>query len=196
MKKWGYIICFAIIFIVAISTGVYMFKSSNKIENTIDNEIVNTTVIGKEEYSIVNDITIETATKQEKVSPNATLVLKKHYKECDHTIKEYAEIPEDFVNLNEEELQKQYTDWKIEKFSSLEVVLVKEEEGVCNEHYILKEADGVIVVYKIETSGEETLVEETGISIDYLTESDKMKIKEGIRVYGKEELNSTLEDYE
>jgi len=196
MKKWGYITSFIIIFIIAVFTGIYIFNSSNKAENGTENEIFNTTIIEEEPYSIRNDITIQTTTEEEKVSPNAILILKKHYLECDHTIKEYAEIPEDFVNLNLEELQNEYTDWNIEKFSSLEIILIKDEHGVCNEHYLLKETNGVIAVYRIEKNGEEILIEETGISIEYLTENDKMKIKEGIRVYGKEELNATLEDYE
>lgn len=196
MKKWGYITSFIIIFIVAIFTGIYIFNSSNKVDNKTENETYNTTVIEEEPYSVRNDITIQTTTEEEKVSPNAILILKKHYQECDHTIKEYAEIPEDFVNLTLEELQKEYADWKIEQFSPLEIIFIKEEQGVCNEHYLLKETNGVISVYRIEKSGEETLIEETGISIEYLTENDKMKIKEGIKVYGKEELNATLEDYE
>ena len=196
MKKWGYIIGFIIIFIVAIFTGIYIFNSSNKVNNETENEIYNTTIIEEETYSVRNDITIQTTTEEEKVSPNAILILKKHYQECNHTIKEYAEIPEDFVNLTLEEVQKEYTEWEIEKFSPLEIILIKEEKAVCNEHYLLKETNGVIAVYRIEKSGEETLIEETGISIEYLTENDKMKIKEGIKVYGKEELNATLEDYE
>lgn len=196
MKKWGYITSFIIIFMLAIFTGIYIFNSSNKEDNETNNEIYNTTIVEEEPYSVRNDITIQTTTEEEKVSPNAILILKKHYQECNHTIKEYAEIPEEFVNSTLEELQKEHTDWKIEKFSPLEIILIKEEQGVCNEHYLLKETNGVIAVYRIEMSGEETLIEETGISIEYLTENDKMKIKEGIRVYGKEELNATLEDYE
>ena len=197
MKKWVYIICFLIIIIVAIFIGRYLFKSSNKEENpTIENEISNNTVVEERDYSIKNDITIQTTTKEEKISPNASLILKKHYQGCDHTIKEYVEIPEDFVNLTQEELQEEYPEWKIEKFTSSEVTLIKEEQGVCNEHYVLREKNGVIVVYKINESGEETLSETTGIATQYLTENDRMKIKEGIKVYGKEELNSALEDYE
>ena len=31
---------------------------------------------------------------------------------------------------------------------------------------------------------------------DYLTETDKISIKNGLKVYGKEHLNQTLEDFE
>ena len=115
MKKWGYIISFIIIFIVAIFTGRYLFNSSNKVNNETGNENYNTTIIEEEPYSIRTDITIQTTTEEEKVSPNAILILKKHYQECDHTIKEYAEIPEDYEvyedvieELPEEEIVDEY----------------------------------------------------------------------------------------
>ena len=193
MKKWIYIIGFFIVFIVAIFTGIVIYNNTQKLNNVTINTTRNEIV---QEHSLKNDITVEVATDKEKISPNASLVLKKHYKECDHTIKEYAEIPEEFVNLTIEELKGEYKNWEIEEFSPTNVILIKEEDGVCGEHYILKEENGVIVVYKIEEDGKETLIEETGIYTEYLTENDKMNIANGIEVYGKEELNSTIEDFE
>lgn len=196
MKKWGIIIAFIIIFIIAIFVGNYIYDSSNKEENTIKSENTSNSIVNQVDYSVRNDITINTDSEEEKISPNATLILKKHYKECDHTIKEYAEIPEEFVNLTKSEIEKEYPEWKVEKFTPLDIILIKEEEGFCNEHFILKEKQGVITVYKIDKQGEESLYDTTGISVEYLTESDKLELKNGIKVYGKEELNSMLENYE
>ena len=196
MKKWGIIIAFIIIFIIAIFVGNYIYDSSNKEENTIKSENTSNSIVNQVDYSVRNDITINTDSEEEKVSPNATLILKKHYKECDHTIKEYAEIPEEFVNLTKSEIEKEYPEWEVEKFTPLDIILIKEEDGFCNEHFILKEEQGVIIVYKIDKQGEESLYDTTGISVEYLTESDKLELKNGIKVYGKEELNSMLENYE
>lgn len=196
MKKWGIIIAFIIIFIIAIFVGNYIYDSSNKEENTIKSENTSNSIVNQVDYSVRNDITINTDSEEEKVSPNATLILKKHYKECDHTIKEYAEIPEEFVNLTKSEIEKEYPEWEVEKFTPLDIILIKEEEGFCNEHFILKEEQGVIIVYKIDKQGEESLYDTTGISVEYLTENDKLELKNGIKVYGKEELNSMLENYE
>lgn len=196
MKKWGIIIAFIIIFIIAIFVGNYIYDSSNKEENTIKSENTSNSIVNQVDYSVRNDITINTDSEEEKISPNATLILKKHYKECDHTIKEYAEIPEEFVNLTKSEIEKEYTEWKVEKFTPLDIILIKEEEGFCNEHFILKEEQGVITVYKIDKQGGESLYDTTGISVEYLTENDKLELKNGIKVYGKEELNSMLENYE
>ena len=87
-------------------------------------------------------------------------------------------------------------DWEIEEFSNREVVLRKTINGTCNEHFVIREKDGMIVVYQVKDNNEEVLKEETGITVEYLTENDKLRLEEGIRIYGEEELNSTLEDYE
>ena len=196
MKKWGIIIAFIIIFIVAIFVGNYIYDSNNEDKNTVKSENTSNSIVNQVDYSVRNDITINTDSEEEKISPNATLILKKHYKECDHTIKEYAEIPEEFVNLTKSEIEKEYPEWEVEKFTPLDIILIKEEEGFCNEHFILKEEQGVITVYKIDKQGEESLYDTTGISVEYLTENDKLELKNGIKVYGKEELNSMLENYE
>ena len=45
-------------------------------------------------------------------------------------------------------------------------------------------------------NGEKELFEKTDISIEYLTESDKINMKDGIRVNSKQELNQLIEDFE
>ena len=134
--------------------------------------------------------------KEEKISPKATLTIKKQYTQCGHVINEYKEIPEELVNLTKKELEGRCENYEIEKFSTLSIILQKEESGFCGEHYILKQKDDVIAVYKIKEDGTQSLEDVTGICVEYLTENDKMQIKKGITVYGKEELNSMLEDYE
>lgn len=195
MKKWLVILFIVIIIIVAIFVGTSIYKSQNNDDN-IKQEEVNTKVKNKIENNVRNDISVDINSEEEKISPNATLILKKTYKECGHSVKDYVEIPEELVNLTKEELEKQYKDWQVEKFTPLDVILTKEIEGSCKEHYILKEQDGVIAIYEEKENGEELLKEITGISTEYLTENDRMEIKKGIKVYGKENLNSKLEDYE
>lgn len=195
MKKWLVILFIVIIIIVAIFVGTSIYKSQNNDDN-IKQEEVNTKVENKIENNVRNDISVDINSEEEKISPNATLILKKTYKECGHSVKDYVEIPEELVNLTKEELEKQYKDWQVEKFTPLDVILTKEIEGSCKEHYILKEQDGVIAIYEEKENGEELLKEITGISTEYLTENDRMEIEKGIKVYGKENLNSLIEDYE
>ena len=67
---------------------------------------------------------------------------------------------------------------------------------VCGQHYILKQEDGKIVIYKLSEEGKEVLYEKTDIAIDYLPAKDKEAIKEGYKVNGKEKLNKLMESFE
>lgn len=65
-----------------------------------------------------------------------------------------------------------------------------------DESFLIKELDGKIIIYKIEKSGEEVLYEKTEISTEYLPNKDRVALKEGIRIQGKEKLNEYIEDFE
>ena len=56
--------------------------------------------------------------------------------------------------------------------------------------------DGKVVVNLLNENGEENEFEKTDISIEYLTETDKIDIEKGLKVYGKENLSQIIEDYE
>lgn len=199
MKKIGIVLAFIIIFIIAVFVGVKMYNSTNKANNDAKPQNINNTnkIISNEiDYSVKNNITIKTNTNEEKISPKASCTLKRKYTKCGHTLKEYKKIPQELVNLTKEEVEEKYQDWEIETFTTVSLVLIKEEIGFCDEHYILKQKDDVIAIYKLKENGEEVFEELTGITVEYLTKNDKMEIEKGITVYGKEELNSILEDYE
>lgn len=193
-----YIIGVFIVILVAILVGYYLFENTGSKEEPrsqteVRNMVQEQNIV--QEMDIVNEISVSSM-ESEKISPNATMILKKYYEECDHTIKEYAKIPEEYVNKTKDELEKLQEDWDIEEFSSNEVVFNKKINGTCGEHFVIREKDGIIAVYQIKDNNEEVLKEETGIAVEYLTETDKLRLEEGIRICGEEELNSTLEDYE
>lgn len=193
MKKTILItICIIILLGISMAIGYYIFKT----EIADEKDIAKTT---QEENKVQNerDFSIEQVnTQEEKVTPNTQFVLQKHYKTCGHTTINYVEIPSDIVNMTKEEIQKEYKDWKVKEFSKEEVILQKEEEGTCEEHYVLREKDGYIAIYWVNNQGKENLKEITGIAVEYLTENDLLEINEGIFVYGLQELNSKIEDYE
>lgn len=195
-KNYVYlIIAIIIILILAILGGIFLFKTESRpLENKQENHtIVENTVIGEENNISSNEINAE---PEEKISPKALMIFQTYYKECGHTIKQYLEVPEDVVNMSKKEVEEKYQEWKLQEFTPLQITLRKEEEGVCKQHYVVKEKDGIIAIYRINEQGEEELKEETGISTQYLPPNDLTKIKQGIKVYGQEELNSALEDFE
>ena len=140
--------------------------------------------------------TVSAAVDEVKVTPNTLLILKKHYKDCDHTIISSAEIPEEMVNMTEEELKEAYSSWEIEKFTKEEVILLRESDSFCGEHYLVTEEEGAVVIYTLDEKGEKSEKEVSDIAYEYLPETDKVILSNGIYVYGKEELNKIREDFE
>ena len=150
-----------------------------------------------ENNEIENDIDeIKVSETETKVSPNAELVIKKYYKECGHTTEEVREVTNDMVNKKQKEIEELYPDYKIESFDNDKIVLLKEEEGQCDEHYIVKDENSNIVIYKLLVDGTEEIYQNTGISTEYLPETDKISLRDGIKIFGRENLNSLIEDFE
>ena len=202
MKKVWIIGLIIAIIIIGIILGIFIYNNNannNKQSSIVENEIniVSEKVTDEctEEYQNSEE-EIETDSQEEKISPNCLLTLKKYYEECNHTINEYVDIPQDLVNGIEEDLKKEYPYWQVEKYSSNDIILYKEFNSNCGQHFVLREDNGKITVYKINESNEEEVYENTEISVEYLSETDKIKISEGIRVNGIEELNQLLEDFE
>lgn len=150
-----------------------------------------------EEYIKNNEGAIEpTSSTEEKISANALLILKKYYRQCEHTINEYVEMLPELVNMTEQEVQEEYPEWELIGFSANEVILYKEFDERCKEHFVLKVEADKIVVYKMLESGELELYDKTDIGTEYLTETDLINMQDGLEIYGKEELNKILEDFE
>ena len=65
-----------------------------------------------------------------------------------------------------------------------------------NRHYIIKEKDNLISIYYINENQEEILYRVTDISTEYLSEEDIESLRQGIDVYGMQNLNQLIEDFE
>lgn len=185
---------FTIALIILTSAVVYQNIKYDKLakeEEKVTDECI------YENNEIENDIDeIKVSETKTKVSPNAELVIKKYYKECGHTTEEKRNVANDMVNKTQEEIEKLYPDYKLESFFNNKIVLIKEEEGQCDEHYIVRDENSNIMIYKILSDGKEEIYQNTGISTEYLPETDKISLRDGIKVFGRENLNSIIEDFE
>ena len=204
MKKSWIILLFVVIIIIGIIAGLAIYSKNEKSKNNIiENEInkVSEKVTDEctEEYEELErqaKLDIETNSSEEKISPNCLITLKRYYNECQHTINEYIDVPQNLVNGTQEDLEKEYPNWEIQKYSSNEIILYREFDSNCGQHFILRNDNGKITIYKINEEMQEEVYEKTEISVEYLTEKDKVEIQNGIRVNGVEELNQLLEDFE
>ncbi len=202
MKNTGKIIIISIVLAICAGVATYFIVKQNKKSEIIPE--TNTYISEKiedectEEYKEEQgqENTTVVSSTEEKVAANAILILKKYYTKCDHTINEYVELPQELVNLTKEQVQEKYKDWQVIGFEKGKVTLYKEFDDVCGEHFKLKIENGKVVVYTVNNDGTETLYEKTNISSEYLTETDLLNMQDGLEIYGKEELNQVIEDFE
>lgn len=197
MKKITITLLAIIVIITAVVLGIIIYKPKEKQpDETTVKEIAEEEILDECTDEYEQSEIIKTNANEEKISPNASITLKKHYKGCGHTTSEYKEVSEELVNKTRNELEEIYIDWKVEKFSDTDIVLIKEEEGTCGEHYVVRDKEGRIAIFEIQKDGTEIEYEVTDIYTEYLTETDKNNIKKGISVNGKQNLNQLIEDFE
>lgn len=198
MNKVILILVSIIIIIVSIITAVVIYNGEDEEQAkvSIKNIEENTTNTLNNSINSDNQNVIETNVKEVRISPNAFITFKEIYEGCGHTKVDFVEVPEDFVNLSKEELKDKYSDWNIEKFTDTDIILSKDFEGSCDEHFIVKDVNGVVIVFKIKEDNTEEEYQVTDIATEYLTDTDKIEMEKGIRVNGKQNLNQLIEDYE
>lgn len=198
MKKYTIIGIIISVMIIGFFTGSYLYKI-NQIQR--NNKQVEISEQIEDECTAIAELNnkeelINANSKEQKTSPNCTIIFKIYYQQCGHLIEKKEEIKTSEVNLTEEELKNKFKDWQLQKFTSSEIVLYKEVDDFCNEHYVLREKNGNIAVFSVDQINKEELVQITDISIEYLEEEDLEKLKSGIYINSKKELNKTLEDFE
>lgn len=189
MRRNYVYICLLVIAIFAVIGGIfYCLKKGYSVQEAkVTNQVQNMSE---------NETTVATASREEKVSPNAKFALKKCYDKCNHFNYDEVELPTELVNLTEQEVEDFYEDWEVEDFSESQLVLCKKIEGYCNEHFVVKLDSDMVAIYKVGTLGELNLYKSTDISKDYLPEEDVEKLEEGIPIFGEGKLGMVLEDYE
>lgn len=186
---WG-IILFIISLLVGYYYGQRIFEGTALIEETND----------KDENVVIDKIdanqAVQTSYEDVKILPSTNLGFKKLYKDCNHISFEFVDLPSELINKNKEEIEEVYGDWKVEEFFENKVVLYKEVPGICDEHFYITLGEEFVEIYKLTDENNKILYDTTQITREYLTEQDILKLENGINLYGKDKLNSVIEDFE
>ena len=196
-KTWIWVGILILGIVLAIVMAIYTYNRGS----ISDMNIVNTQKLAETEnqensYNEMMNEVLETSSTNTNISPNAVVIQKRYYKGCDHLIRETVEIPEELINQDENSLKEYYSDWKVEQYSPTEIVIYKEFKGICNEHYVIKEHNGVLGIFVENDEKVQEWQEDTEIEVQYLPEEDIEEFKVGVRVVGKRNLITFLEDYE
>lgn len=195
MKKY-IILALILALVLGFTLGFYLYKL-NKINEQIAFEAEYKKIESQDIVEEAKNIIQETSNNENKTTPNTKVIEKKYYNDCGHLIQTEEKIKESLINKDEAEFQISYMGWEIQKFTSSEIVVYKEINDFCDEHFLLKDMEGEIIVFGLDKYGKEKeVIRETGIQTKYLSELDIENLKNGIKIYGSKELNKMLEDFE
>lgn len=185
---------------VSLGMGMSIYKNINESQKELvvsKKDSVQDTVIKEvqkeqdEKYKVQEVV----AKDEEKISPYAKITVEKYYKQCGHSTLEIYDVPKEMVNLTKEELQNRYKNWEIKKFTAKDIQIYREIDANCSSHYVLKEKDGYLAVYKAISKNMDELNSITDIEYASLKEEDKLALDAGIKIYGTDELSSIIEDF-
>lgn len=196
MKK---AIWFIVIAIMAVVIGfiiqIYIFRPKKEDNILIAENNVNTSILENINYPKVEEIT--TNAREEKISINTAITQIIYYNKCNHQIQNTIKDVKKYINMNKEQLQNEFPKWEIKEFNPERVVLYKEEEDFCNEHFLVKNEDGFVTIYTIDNNEQILeLLNKTEIAVEYLTKVDQDNLNNGIIIYTKQNLNKLIEDFE
>ena len=181
MKKL--VILGILIFIVSMGVGYLYSTSLLKSENAKEIELGN----NMEGELLTNNIelqTIEAVAAEQKVTPNTEFAIKEFYDECGHFKFEYAELPKELINLTKQEVDDYYNDeYEVEELENNSLIITKEINGLCDNHFMLKLGENQIEIYKLNTDTSYSLYKKTDISREYLPKEDIEQLEEGIYLY-------------
>ncbi len=135
------------------------------------------------------------STTVNRVTPSTEFIFRYHYTEDDNLV-EKKEKPSYYeINMTEEDLKEKYKSWSIVSFSQEQVVFEQKVENKAPDYYVIGEKDGYIAIYYENPELGLRLREIVQRPINSLPVDEQNKIKEGIIIYGEENLIKVLEDY-
>jgi hypothetical protein len=131
-----------------------------------------------------------------RVRPGVKIVYEYYY-QSENRIESSTETPPYFLlNLTREDLERYFFDWEIIEFTANQVVLRKNIPGGYDEYYLLGIKDEYVAVFFQTETGGVVLHEVTDMPVGALSYDERQRLREGIKIGGKSELASVLEDYE
>ncbi|WZL71547.1 BofC C-terminal domain-containing protein [Clostridiaceae bacterium 35-E11] len=130
---------------------------------------------------------------------NTRIIFKTYFEKTRDTITKEKQVPINLVGTPldafKDYLEENYENWTIRECTKDVVELYRTINEVSPNHYIAKDYNGYIAIFKVDENGNSILFKQTDIPISSLSDVDRNKLQEGIVVKGVEGINQILEDY-
>lgn len=126
----------------------------------------------------------------------ATMKLERFYSKCGHTLYEEDSMERRYIGKTEDELTALFPNWQLKRFDPEQVVLHMELDAYCPDHYLIKEEDGYLVIFRSDKdTGLPLIVEAMEVSLEHLNQEALDEIKEGVIVDSIEGVEPLLENW-
>jgi len=174
-KLFRYLILFILLMVVGFSFGYFKTFISLR-ENHADRD--RTENIDNHDVSNIKEV---------KLKPGAKMIYVTFYSGCGHEIRQEEPMDDRFSGFRRQQLEKEIKDWKIESFTPDEVILKKQVDGLCDEHYYIGLNDGYVTLFRGLPGAQSEILEKTDILADTLREEDRAMLEKGIIIKSREE---------
>jgi len=130
-------------------------------------------------------------------SRETTFIFERTYKACGHNSITYRSATAEETGFSQQQIEEMYSSWEIKEFSPSIVWLCREVDDYCPNHYIIRENDGCIAIYRpVEDGQGVNLVHQTNIEVSLLNADIQERIKEGWIVDSLEQLELLMESWD
>lgn len=126
------------------------------------------------------------------IAQHATIVLKTKYLGCGHIVEKDISV-DGVVGLNKEQFAALYPQCVITTFSQTRVEMIREVEGVCQKHYVLKQEGTKLVIY--QRADDDSWRKVQTIEGFTMTYQDKA-LEQGVVFDDMHQIESYLENFE
>jgi hypothetical protein len=133
----------------------------------------------------------------EVITKDTQLVFEKRYISCGHKRVEERQARDNEIGLSLQSIALRFPEWSIAVYTTERIVFTKEVNDFCPGHFVLKDRDGVVVIYMPSEAGDEyKSVEETQISTDALPPDVQSEIRKGLILDTLEDVEHFMENLE
>ena len=121
-----------------------------------------------------------------KLEPGAKIIFVSLYKKCGHELIKEEIIDESFIGFTKEQLSTKYYEWNVDSFTPREVILKRDIDDICEDHYFVGIKDGYVALFRGIPGVSENVIEITDILADTLREEDLETLKSGLVIQNRE----------
>lgn len=134
---------------------------------------------------------------EEVIAPDTLVIFERYYTICGDKRVEERKAKEHEVGLRREEAKLKFSDWDMDEFSTQRVVFTMEIDDYCPGHFVVRDRDGMVVIYMPSEEGSEfKSIEETGIPTISLPPDIQDEIHKGLSMDSLEDIEHFMENLE